>query len=390
VWASYVRLCSWSDADVPSHWVPLSVALHVLGQSHGAQAEQTDKPPVVHIPRVSSHHPFAPLPEALREQGLALVQRHLAGTHPGAVAELTAFGARVRQPLPATLPWVSVLIPTRNNPALLNQCLASLFAKTHYPNFDVVVVDNGSDTPEALACLAEWNRHERVRVLRDNSVFNYAALNNHAASVAQGDWVALLNDDIEVIDADWLNEMVSQAVRPDVGVVGARLLYPNGTLQHGGVFLVGTLSWHAHRHLDQAEPGYAGRAQLVQNLSCLTAACIVVKKDIYQQVGGLDATHFTVGWNDTDFCLKVQKAGYRNLWTPFATLIHHESATRGQDQTPEKQARAEREWRRMQACWGDQMHHDPAYNDNLSCGYEDFSLAWPPRGWPWRKDKPTA
>jgi GT2 family glycosyltransferase len=249
-------------------------------------------------------------------------------------------------------------------------------------NFEVLIVDNGSDTPQALATLRQLGENPRVQVVRDSSVFNYSALNNHAVSLARGQWVALVNDDIEVMPGhdDWLAEMLRQAARPQVGVVGAKLLYPDGTVQHAGVFLAGTLSWHAFRHFASDDPGHGGLAQRVRNSTCLTAACIVVRKSIYEQVGGLDAEHLTVGWNDTDFCLKVSAAGYQNIWTPEAVLVHHESATRGQDQTPEKKARAEREWRTMQQRWGEKMSVDPAYNPNLSCGYEDFSWAWPPRG----------
>jgi GT2 family glycosyltransferase len=336
-----------------------------------------------HVACVTQHLPACMLDLPERAAGLALLQGYFEQVGQAVEVSLTAWGARVQYPiypLGSPSPLVSIVIPTRNNPKLLAQCVGSLLEKTNYAAYEILVVDNGSDTPEAMAQLRQLATNPLVRVIRDSSPFNYSDLNNAAVAKARGQFIALVNDDIEVIEANWLSEMVSHASQPDVGVVGAKLLYPNGTVQHAGVFLVGSLSWHAHRHLGQDEAGYCARAQLVQNYSCVTAACLVVRKSLYEKMGGLDAQHFTVGWNDTDFCLKVLKAGYRNVWTPHAILLHHESATRGQDQTPEKAARAAREYRTMQKRWGDAMNHDPAYNDNLTCGYEDFSLAWPPRG----------
>jgi GT2 family glycosyltransferase len=337
---------------------------------------------VGHLARVMSHHPEAHLRTATREKGLDLMRDYFRQREESAELSLTRQGVQIRWPLPPAPALVSLIIPTRNNPKLLSQCVNSILQRTRDVNFEVLIVDNGSDTPQALATLRQLGENPRVQVVRDSSVFNYSALNNHAVSLARGQWVALVNDDIEVMPGhdDWLAEMLRQAARPQVGVVGAKLLYPDGTVQHAGVFLAGTLSWHAFRHFASDDPGHGGLAQRVRNSTCLTAACIVVRKSIYEQVGGLDAEHLTVGWNDTDFCLKVSAAGYQNIWTPEAVLVHHESATRGQDQTPEKKARAEREWRTMQQRWGEKMSVDPAYNPNLSCGYEDFSWAWPPRG----------
>lgn len=334
-----------------------------------------------HVSVVMSHHPAADLNAAAREQGLAMLRTYFEQQGESVELALTPHGVQVRWPLPTTQALVSLIIPTRNNPKLLSQCVNSILETTQEVEFEVIVVDNGSDTPQALDTLRKLAEHPKVRVVRDSSPFNYSALNNHAVSLARGQWVALVNDDIEVLpgQGQWLAEMLRQAARPQVGVVGAKLLYPDGSVQHAGVFLVGTLSWHAYRHFPADHPGHGRQAQLTRQSTCLTAACIVVRKSIYEQVGGLDATHLTVGWNDTDFCLKVMAAGYFNVWTPDAVLVHHESATRGQDQTPEKKARAEREWRTMQQRWGEKMSVDPCYNPNLSCGYEDYSWAWPPR-----------
>ena len=281
--------------------------------------------------------------------------------------------------LPATPPLVSLIIPTKNNLKLLRQCIDSILSKTSYTNFEILVVDNGSDQPDTLDYLKTVRSNSKIRVIRDNYAFNFSAQNNYAVTFARGEVIGLINDDIEVASADWLTEMVSHALRPGVGAVGARLWYPNHTLQHAGMVLVGGVARHVHKHLPQGEAGFNGRAVLTQNFSAVTGACLVVKKALFEQVGGLNDQELAVGFNDVDFCLKLVEAGYRNVWTPNAELIHHESATRGQDNSPAKQRRAEKELRYMRKRWGDKLHIDPAYSPNLSDGHDDMSLAWPPR-----------
>ena len=289
---------------------------------------------------------------------------------------------KIQHALPAAPPLVSLIIPTKNNVALLRQCIDSIFSKTSYTNFEILIVDNGSDQPETLDYLKTLTAHPHIRVIRDNYAFNYSALNNYAVTFAKGEVLALVNDDIEVDDVastDWLTEMVGHALRPGVGAVGARLWYPNHTLQHAGMVLVGGVARHVHKHLPKGEAGFNGRAVLTQNFSAVTGACLVVQKALFAQVGGLNDQELAVGFNDVDFCLKLVEAGCRNVWTPYAELIHHESATRGQDHSPDKQRRAEKELRYMRKRWGDKLHIDPAYNPNLSDGRDDMSLAWPPR-----------
>jgi O-antigen biosynthesis protein len=281
--------------------------------------------------------------------------------------------------LPAVPPLVSLIIPTKNNLALLRQCIDSILAKTSYPNYEILVVDNGSDQPQTLDYLKTLPNNPRIRVIRDNCAFNYSALNNYAVTFAHGDVLGLVNDDIEVTTEGWLTEMVSHALRPGVGAVGARLWYPDHTLQHAGMVLVGGVARHIHKHLPQGEVGFNSRAVLTQNFSAVTGACLVVKKALFEQVGGLNDQELAVGFNDVDFCLKLGEAGYRHVWTPYAELIHHESATRGQDHSPEKQRRAEKELRYMRKRWGDKLYVDPAYNPNLSDGHDDMSFSWPPR-----------
>lgn len=285
---------------------------------------------------------------------------------------------RVRYALPENPPLVSLIIPTRNGVRILRQCVESITEKTDYPNYEILVVDNGSDDRETLGYLRMLEQNGTARVIRDDRPFNYPALNNGAVRHAKGEIVGLLNNDVEVISASWLSEMVSHARRPEIGAVGARLWYPNDTLQHGGVILVCGVAGHAHKYLPRGEYGYFGRAVLIQNYSAVTAACLVMRKEVFLEVGGLDE-NLAVAFNDVDFCLRIQQAGYRNLWTPYAELYHHESLTRGHENSPEKIARFNREVAYMQQRWGKLLLNDPAYNPNLTWEREDFSLAWPPR-----------
>jgi GT2 family glycosyltransferase len=196
---------------------------------------------------------------------------------------------------------------------------------------------------------------------------------------ASGDIVGLVNNDIEVISPDWLSEMVSLALQPGVGAVGAKLWYPDHTLQHGGVILgVGGVASHAHKHLAHGHRGYFGRADLIQSFSAVTAACLVISKKNYEAVHGLDEVNLKVAFNDVDFCLRLREMGLRNVWTPYAELFHHESATRGEDLEPEKKLRFESEVAYMLERWGDLIGRDPAYHPNLTLQADDFSLAWPP------------
>ena len=295
-------------------------------------------------------------------------------------------GFRAQLQPPDPLPLVSVVIPTRNGLSVLKPCLDSLLAKTHYSALEVLVVDNGSDDPATLCFLDDLQqRDQRVRVLKDPSPFNYSALNNLAVSEAKGELICLLNNDIEVIQSDWLEEMVSQLQRPGVAAVGAKLLFPNRKVQHAGVFLgLGGVAAHGHRGFDGGERGYFGRANLAQEVSAVTAACLLVRRSAWQQVGGLDAEHLAVAFNDVDFCLRLHEAGHRIVYTPFAVLLHHESVSRGDDLAPEQVERFQREEAWMHQRWGEQLQNDPYYNPNLTLADSNFSLAWPARvkRWP--------
>ncbi|SCK37809.1 Glycosyltransferase, GT2 family [Variovorax sp. HW608] len=345
---------------------------------------------VRHIPRVLCHRlrelsivaPDASTGEAEKR---ALIDHF---SRAGTAAEVVdADGGRcIRYGLPAEPPLVSLIIPTRNGLALVRQCIESIVAETTYPNYEILLVDNGSDDPNALAYFEELRRQPGITVIRDDSPFNYSALNNMAVRHARGEVIGLINNDIEVISPGWLDEMVSLALQPGVGAVGAKLLYPDETIQHGGVLLgVGgatSIAAHANKFLSAWDGGYMGRSLALQSFSAVTAACLVVRKALYEKVGGLNEVELKVAYNDVDFCLRLGEAGYRNLWTPHAKLFHHESATRGSDFSPEHRQRFDQEQAYMRSHWGALIARDPAYNPNLTVYAEDFGLAWPPRV-PW-------
>lgn len=312
--------------------------------------------------------------------GIRALNEHLVRLGVNAKADSTPHGYRVRYSLPDRRPLVSLIIPTRNSLSLLQQCVGSITHRTDYKPFEILIVDNGSDDPETLLYMESIRSKDGIHVIRDDRAFNYSALNNAAVKLARGAIIGLINNDIEVINSDWLSEMTSHALRPEVGAVGARLWYPDDTLQHGGVILGRGRAWHAHRNIGKNDPGYMARAICIQSLSAVTGACLVVRKSVYEELGGLNETDLQVTFNDVDFCIRALKAGYRNIWTPYAELYHHESATRGNDDdTPAKRERARRELANMQTRWACELIHDPAYSPNLTNESEDFSLAWPPR-----------
>ena len=283
---------------------------------------------------------------------------------------------RVRFARPDPLPMVSIIIPTRDQAGLLGKCIDSIIAHSTYSNYEIIIIDNGSIEPATHALFGRLSS-DRVRVERDDSPFNFSKLNNHGVRLARGELVCLLNNDIEIITPDWLEEMVSFAVQPEIGCVGARLWYPNGRLQHGGVIIgIGGVAGHAHMHLPRGKPGYRGRAVLHQTFSAVTAACLVIRRETFNQLGGLDEA-FPIQFNDVDFCLRVREAGYRNVWTPYAEMIHHESASRGDDLSPEQVQRSSREIELMKSRWGAMLNYDPAYSPNLMADTRDvgFSLS---------------
>lgn len=317
---------------------------------------------VCHIPAVLLHR------DAKTEQKSAVVIR------------------RVRYPLPEPAPLVSVIVPTRDAVQLLRQCVESVLDKTDYSNFEILVVDNGSRDAEALAYLAELRDRPQVRVLRWDRPFNFSAINNFAAGEAKGQVLCLLNNDTEVITPDWLTELVSQLAQPGVGVVGAKLFYPDGRVQHAGDTVgPGGCANHLHQFIAGDDPGYCNRAIVAQELSAVTAACMVTWRDLYLQLGGLNERWLPVAFNDVDYCLRVRRAGYKVVFTPHARLYHHESVSRGKDRGWRKEFRAWREVRYMRWKWRAEMKNDPFYNPNFSYLRADFALSPAPNvRRPWR------
>jgi glycosyltransferase involved in cell wall biosynthesis len=297
----------------------------------------------------------------------------------GTVAPTLGVYLQTKYALPRERPMVSIVIPTRDQVSSLNKCLDGIFQKTDYRTYEVIVLDNGSSDAETLEFFETLRKREGTRVERIEGEFNYSRLNNRGVELARGPFVALLNNDVEVINGDWLNEMVSRAMQPKVAIVGARLWYPNGTIQHGGVILgPGGIAGHALVGLRRFQPGYFARAHLAQNVSAVTTACAVVRRDAYMQIGGFDE-NLAVTFNDVDLCLRLRAAGYWIVWTPYAELIHHESASRGCDDSAPKQMRFLAEVDYMKSKWGDTLQRDPFYNPNLSLDENLFTLAFPPR-----------
>lgn len=288
---------------------------------------------------------------------------------------------RVRWPLPADPPLVSAIVPTRDAGDLVEQCVSGLLERTDYPALEVVLVDNGSTDPASLATFERLSADPRVRVLRRPGPFNYSALNNAAAREARGDLLLLINNDIDVIGADWLAEMVGQALRPEVGIVGAKLLYGNGTVQHAGVRLGAGrfkggpgVAGHLGLHKPPDAPGHGGLYAITREVSAVTAACMLVRREAFEAAGGLDERELTVAFNDIDLCLKARAAGWRVVYAAHAVLHHLESATRGSDLEGEKLARFTREANVMRERWAPSLDDDPFYSPRFDHRSEDFTL----------------
>jgi O-antigen biosynthesis protein len=328
---------------------------------------------VRHIPYVQAHL-SRHLGTVGQAERLNVVKAQLSGT--AASVSTGAHGTiRIDWPLPDPRPLVSIIVPTRDRVDLLRACLSSVDALTSYRNFEVIVVDNGSERADTLAYLSELIQFAGVRLIRDERPYNYAQLNNLAVSQAEGEYICLLNNDTEVIGSDWLTAMMRQAVRPHVGAVGARLLYDDGSIQHAGVAIgIGQAAAHAHRFQNREAPGYFARTHAAHYVSAVTAACLVVKKSKFLAVGGLDEQNFAVAFNDVDLCLKLQRAGWRNVYTPHATLMHHESKSRGKDFSPAHIDRYRRELGMLQERWGTRDYVDPLHHVHLDRASETFLI----------------
>lgn len=271
-------------------------------------------------------------------------------------------------------PLVSIIVPSKNMVDMLHRCIGSVLENTAWPNFEILVVDNGSDEQATLDFLVQLRTEDsgRIRVLEYKKPFNFSAINNLAAREARGEYLLLLNNDTAALEPEWLDEMMGYAQRPDIGIVGARLIFPDGRLQHVGVYLGigGEPAGHIFPSHKGSDPGYFGRAMSPQDLSAVTAACLLIRKSIYEEVGGMDEKDFAVSFNDVDLCLKVREQGYLVVYTPYATLLHEESVSQNSTlegkKVSEKAARFSKERDAMFHKWGKTLAYDPAYNRNLS------------------------
>ena len=271
---------------------------------------------------------------------------------------------------------VSIIIPTKDLADTLDVCLKSIFTKTTYQNYEVIVIDNGSTEAKTARCLELWQQQqpEKFTCYEYDVPFNYSQINNYGVSKAKGDYLLFLNNDTEVITEDWLEAMVEQAQRPSIGAVGSLLLYPDDTIQHAGVVLgIGGVAGHSHKHLHVSQSGYISHAVSINNYSAVTGACLMCRKEVFESVGGFEED-LAIAFNDVDLCLKIISRGYRNIYLPHVKLYHYESKSRGYENTRAKQTRFAKEVNYMRQKWGYLCDRDPCYNPNLTKSHEDYSL----------------
>lgn len=354
--------------------------------------EHTTPDRIRHLPDVLYHWRAIPGSVALgegeksyaHERAREAIRRHFdrLGT-PVRVTEGSGRLHRVHYPVPNPEPGVSILVPTRDRRDLLEPLVNDLFSRTDYGTFELIIVDNQTTDPETLDYFRELKQDPRVRILRYDAPFNYSAITNLAAREAKYPLLALVNNDLRVRDRSWLAEMVALAVRPEVGCVGAKLLYPGGTIQHAGVYLgIGGVADHLYRHWPGDSNAWRSRLRQIQAVSAVSAACLVVRKEVFERAGGFDETNLAVAYNDVDFCLRVRELGLRNVLTPYAELTHVESASRGSDQDPLRRARFERETAWMKKRWAGALENDPYYSTAFSLKRPVAELAFPPRHTP--------
>jgi GT2 family glycosyltransferase len=334
---------------------------------------------IVHVPRVLLHrdgsHGASDDPDYAAHAGRAIAA---ALDRRGEAASILASGPGtfvVRYTLRGGAPRVTIVLPTRDHADDLERCLASVFQRTTYANFELLLVDNGTREAAALETIERYARADaRLRVLPMDVPFNYSRLNNAAVREATGEVLVLLNNDTEIVTPDWLEALLEQALRPAIGAVGANLLYPDGRVQHGGVVLgIGGVAGHSHRGYPPGDAGYFGALRTITNYSAVTAACLAVRRSVYDAVGGLDET-LTVAFNDVDFCLRIRAAGYRNVWLPHVVLRHGESRSRGHDIGLAKTHRSLAESRVMLDRWHATIDDDPYYSPHLTRLDESYGI----------------
>jgi GT2 family glycosyltransferase len=272
---------------------------------------------------------------------------------------------------------VTIIIPTKDKVEFLQVCIESIRKHTTHPSYDILVISNNSEQEKTYAYLESAMQDQILRFLRYDVPFNYAAMNNFAVHHCDSPYLLFLNNDTEVTNAEWLTSMLEFAQQKAIGAVGAKLLYPDGTIQHAGVVLgIDGVAGHSHRYMAEHSPGYFGQLHIIRNYSAVTAACLLTRREVFEAVGGFNED-LPVAFTDVDFCLEICKAGYRIVYTPYARLYHYESASRGSDSILEHAGRFRAETAYMLAKWGPWLQHDPYYNPNLTLCREDFSLKTP-------------
>ena len=353
-------------------------------------SERVDLGDVIHIPHILYHwraHPQSTAGNPDAKGQLSYLRREIVVQHLNRLklsatvtwsTELPAnvAGNALRFVCPQSKK-VSLVIPTRDRFDLLRQTVETLVHLTDYTDFEIVIVDNQTQEKDALDYLLELEKANIAVVVRDSGDFNFSRLINKGVQASSGQLICLLNNDVEIVSSAWLAELVACSQLPGVGAVGARLWFPTGTLQHGGVVLglgPSRIAGHSHKGLPKGSPGYLGRATYHQFFSAVTGACLLVSRGNFDSVGGFDE-NLEVGYNDVDFCLKLGAIGLRNVWSPVASLIHHESASRGYDTSPDKIRRASQEAYYMKDKWGALLEHDPSYHPLHTRRDESFGLA---------------
>lgn len=361
-------------------------AEHGLAAHYGLHcrvAELAGPARILHLPAMLVHTAEQPITSTALADEYAVEARRVAanlalfleGQQVEALAApLAPWFTRIKWPVTQPPPLVSILMPTRDRAGLVRAAARGVLEETQYPNFELLILDNGSVEQETAALFKSLSADQRVRVLQMPGPFNYSKLNNDGATAARGEVLLLLNNDIEVLHPDWLTEMVSLVVRDEIGCVGAKLLYANERIQHAGVNMAPfTGCAHVGRQLDRRAPGYHGELAYTRTLSAVTAACLAIRKNVFEETGGLDETHLQVGYNDVDLCLRCGDLGYRSVITPFAVLFHMESVSRGPNDNPLKEQRERDEKTRIMARWRDIFLDDPFQNPNTHLSWEDPS-----------------
>lgn len=272
-------------------------------------------------------------------------------------------------------PEVAIIIPTKDKVDILKRCIDSILNKTTYERYRIVIVDNSSEEEATKQYYEELAQKSKIEILTYDLPFNFSAINNYAVSKVDSEYLLFLNNDTEVITSNWIEEMLGYCLRSDVGAVGSLLYYTNNTVQHGGIIMgIGGVAGHSHKYFPRDDYGYFGRLKTVQNLSAVTGACLLMRTEVFEEIGGFEE-ELSHAFNDVDLCLRIRNKGYLIVYTPFAQLYHHESISRGYENTPEKRQRFNRERRYCEERWFDVLEAgDPYYNPNLTLVQEDFSV----------------